>query len=126
MRNLPVIAEAYVQLLMHDLFMWRRDLAALHHHIRTFATREIAAIPMSTAVVTESFNIACAFYPKQALCLQRSAVLVKMLRRRGLPARLMIGAQKLPFKAHAWVQVYDVIIDDRLASSETFMVLEVC
>jgi len=126
MKNPLAIVEAYVQLLAYDLFMWRHDLAALHHQIKTFPTRETSPKPVSAELVTASFNVASAFYPKQALCLQRSAVLVKMLRRRGVRARLMIGAQKLPFRAHAWVQVDGVVIDDRLASSETFMVLEVC
>jgi hypothetical protein len=60
------------------------------------------------------------------LCLERSSVLVKMLRRRGLPAHMVIGAQKLPFKAHAWVELDGAIINDRLVSREKFHVLEVC
>jgi hypothetical protein len=38
----------------------------------------------------------------------------------------VIGAQKLPFKAHAWVELDGVIIDDRLASREKFFILEEC
>jgi hypothetical protein len=39
---------------------------------------------------------------------------------------MIIGAQKLPFKAHAWVEIDGAIIGDRLASRERFLVLEVC
>jgi hypothetical protein len=39
---------------------------------------------------------------------------------------MIIGAQKLPFKAHAWVEVDGEIINDRLASREKFLILEVC
>ena len=76
--------------------------------------------------VTFALNVACCFYPKRALCLQRSAVLVRLLRSNGVPAQVIIGAQKLPFKAHAWVEIDGQIINDRLASRESFLVLEVC
>jgi hypothetical protein len=49
-----------------------------------------------------------------------------MLRRNGIPAHMVIGAQKLPFKAHAWVEVEGHILNDRLASREKFLVLEEC
>jgi hypothetical protein len=73
-----------------------------------------------------ALDVACIFYPNPVLCLQRSAVLVTILRKRGAPAQMIIGAQKLPFKAHAWVEVNGRIINDRLASCEKFLVLEVC
>ena len=49
-----------------------------------------------------------------------------MLRVRGTSAHMMIGAQKMPFKAHAWVEVDGHIVDDRLASRGEFVVMEVC
>jgi hypothetical protein len=49
-----------------------------------------------------------------------------MLRENGVAAQMVIGAQKLPFKAHAWVEVDGVIVNDRLASTENFLVLERC
>ena len=52
-----------------------------------------------------AINIACIWYPKQALCLQRSFVTTYLLRKHGVPAQMVVGAQKLPFKAHAWVEV---------------------
>jgi hypothetical protein len=125
-KTLFIILDAYVGLIAHDFFMYRHDLAALHCQIKNFPlsrTRESAA---ATELASRALDVACAFYPKRALCLQRSAVLVKMLRRRGLPAKMVIGAQKLPFKAHAWVEVEGEIINDRLASREKFLVLEVC
>jgi hypothetical protein len=126
MRQLSTILEAYIGIVAHDFFVSRHGLSALHHQIKSFPLSTTSRGVASTELTSHALDIACVFYPKRALCLQRSAVLVKMLRRRGVPARMVIGAQKLPFKAHAWVEVDGEIINDRLASREKFLVLEVC
>jgi hypothetical protein len=126
MNRLLVVIEAYLRLIAHDVFMARRDLTALHRQIKSFPVRTMEPHAGAIELVSRALDVACAFYPKQALCLQRSAVLVKILRRRGVPAHMVIGAQKLPFKAHAWVEVSGTIVNDRLASREKFHVLEVC
>jgi hypothetical protein len=126
MRRAFIVVEAYLGLIAHDAFMRKHDFAALHQEIKTFPLRVKKPDHAVTEQVSNALDIACAFYPRQVLCLQRSAVLVKMLRKRGVPAHMIIGAQKLPFKAHAWVEVDGQIVNDRLASRETFLILEVC
>jgi Transglutaminase-like superfamily len=43
--------------------------------------------------------------PGDTRCLARSLVLTRLLARRGIPAKLVIGAQAAPdFLAHAWVE----------------------
>jgi hypothetical protein len=45
--------------------------------------------------------------PGDTRCLTRSLVLTQLLARRGIPAKLVIGARAAPdFRAHAWVE-YD-------------------
>lgn len=126
MTTIPLIVQAYAGLIAHDLFMSRHDFASLHQRVRAFPVRRAAADPCQTEAIASALDIACCFYPKRALCLQRSAVLVKMLRRHGIPAQMIIGAQKLPFRAHAWVEVDGEVIHDRLATMEKFLRLEVC
>jgi len=121
-----LILEAYVALVAHDLFMARRSLAELRDTIKSAPIRPMAVSDAASSRISHALDIACAFYPKQTLCLQRSAVLVRLLRRHGLRAKMIIGAQKLPFKAHAWVEIDGVIVGDRTASREKFLVLEVC
>ena len=126
MKSLFRLVEAYLRLIAHDVFMSSSDLAALHRQIKGFSLRDAKPHNQETELVCHALDVACAFYPKQALCLQRSSVLVRMLRRRGVQAHMVIGAQKLPFKAHAWVEVDGKIVNDRLASREKFLILEVC
>jgi hypothetical protein len=45
------------------------------------------------------------FLPGDTRCLRRSLVVVRLLARRGIEARLVIGARTAPdFLAHAWVE----------------------
>jgi hypothetical protein len=126
MRSIALFAEAYCRLVAHDLFMRSHDFAELHAHVKNYPVRRTAREVNSARDICLALERACCFYPKHALCLQRSAVLIKMLRHRGFPARMIIGAQKLPFKAHAWVELNGEILNDRLSSREKFLVLEVC
>lgn len=73
-----------------------------------------------------ALNWACIWYPKRALCLQRSFVTTYLLRRHGIPAQMVLGAQKLPFKAHAWVEVDGHAINERSNVKVAFGVWEKC
>jgi Transglutaminase-like superfamily/Coenzyme PQQ synthesis protein D (PqqD) len=55
--------------------------------------------------VCSAIEEACVWYPRKALCLQRSAVTTCLLRRRGVAARLVLGVRPVPLMAHAWVEV---------------------
>jgi hypothetical protein len=71
-------------------------------------------------------DLACVFYPKSVLCLQRSAATTLLLRRHGIRAELVIGAQMLPFKSHAWVEVEGTVVNDKPYMREIYQVLERC
>lgn len=76
--------------------------------------------------VCTAVNYACIWYPKQALCLQRSFVTTYLLRNHGIPAHMVLGAQKLPFKAHAWVEVEGRAINERSNVQATYAVWDRC
>jgi hypothetical protein len=52
------------------------------------------------------------YYPKKAMCLQHSAVVTCLLRRRGVPAEMVLAAQEIPPKAHAWSEVSGEVVND--------------
>ncbi len=76
--------------------------------------------------VCQAVNYACIWYPKQALCLQRSFVTTYLLRKSGVPAQMVLGAQKIPFKAHAWVEVDERAINERSNVQATYAVWDRC
>jgi Transglutaminase-like superfamily len=71
-------------------------------------------------------NYACIWYPKQALCLQRSFVTTYLLRKHGVAAQMVLGTQKLPFKAHAWVEVDGQAINERSNVQAVYAVWDKC
>jgi hypothetical protein len=76
--------------------------------------------------VCTAVNYACIWYPKQALCLQRSVVTTYLLRKHGVPTHMVLGAQKLPFKAHAWVEVGGQAINERSNVQAKYAVWDRC
>lgn len=56
-------------------------------------------------LICDAVLLATCFYWKPVLCLQRAACTVRLLRRYGIVARLVIGYRPLPFFSHAWVEV---------------------
>lgn len=126
MARFILMLQACLALIAHDVFMSRHDFASLHRRVRQLPLQLMPGKAIAPSDAGFALDLACCFYPKRVLCLQRSAVLVRMLRAKGIPAQMVIGVQTLPFKAHAWVEVDGQIINDRLASREKFLVLEVC
>jgi hypothetical protein len=59
-------------------------------------------------------------------CLQRSAATTLLLRRYGKKAEMVIGAQFLPFKAHAWVEIDGAVVNDKPYMLEVYRPLERC
>lgn len=76
--------------------------------------------------VCTAVNYACVWYPTQTFCLQRSFVTTYLLRKHGVSAQMVIGAQKLPFKAHAWVEVDGCAVNERSNVQATYAVWDRC
>jgi hypothetical protein len=76
-------------------------------------------------VLAQSAHAAARRWPG-TLCLQRSLLLVWLLRRRGLGGRLRIGVQPADegLKAHAWVEMAGRAINDSPARCAQFDALE--
>jgi hypothetical protein len=79
-----------------------------------------------TDKVCSAVDVACIWYWKQVLCLQRSAAAACLLRDNGVPAELVIGAQRMPFHAHAWVEVQGRVVNDKSYTNEMYAVLDRC
>jgi hypothetical protein len=120
-----LLAESYILLLWFELLMACRSLKSLHRQVQKAKIRESRAVPLAKAeVLSLSIDLACVFYPKRVLCLQRSAATTLLLRKYGIHAEMVIGAQMLPFKSHAWVEVAGVVVNDKPYMREIYQVLE--
>jgi transglutaminase superfamily protein len=122
----PLCLEAYRQLMHFDFFIVRRDFPGLYQKVRDCPLQKHAPDPDMIERVCSAVDTACIWYWREVLCLQRSAAAACLLKRRGVPAQMVIGAQQLPFKAHAWVEVRGQVVNDKPYAREMYAVLDRC
>lgn len=121
-----LVLEAYRGLIRFDRYLGRKDFESLYNNVRNYRTRKTAASPGTIEAICSAVDMACIWYWKEVLCLQRSAVTVCLLRKYGVSAHLVIGAQQMPFKAHAWVEGDGRIVNDKPHATERYAVLDRC
>jgi hypothetical protein len=73
--------------------------------------------------VCDAVLLATCLYWKPVLCLQRSVCATRLLRARGVAARLIIGYREAPFFSHAWVEVGSRVVNDSPAYRSRLRVL---
>ena len=104
-----------------------RGLPRVHEIVRSQQVHPANGIPASPAErLCRAIDLACVFYFKQVLCLQRSAATTVLLRRHGWEAEMVIGAQVCPFRSHAWVEIDRSVINDKPYMLEMYQELERC
>jgi Transglutaminase-like superfamily len=102
------------------------NFKSLYEKVKNCRCARKAWAPAVTERICAAIDVACIWYPKHVLCLQRSAATTCLLRSYGVPAQLLLGAQKLPFKAHAWVEVHGLVVNDKPYAREMYALLDSC
>ncbi len=100
--------------------LWRRDLPATVAALRGSGDRRAPADRASLSVayrrglrLGRAAGRTLSLLPADSRCLARSLVLLALLARRRIEARLVIGARQGPdFGAHAWVEMQGVPLID--------------
>lgn len=122
-----LVLESWLLLVYFDVIMRLRNFDALINAVRSRKIRTpIPEAAPSVAALCSAIDLACVFYFKKVRCLQRSAATALLLRRYGAPAEMVIGAQIIPFKSHAWVEVDGTIVNDKPYMLDIYRVLERC
>jgi hypothetical protein len=121
-----LVLKAYLKLIHFDLYLARGNFAALYDKVRNYPTRHQAPATDAVQRICAAVDMACIWYWKEALCLQRSAATACLLKKYGVPAQMVIGAKQMPFKAHAWVEVNGRVVNDRPYTPEMYAVLDRC
>lgn len=121
-----LVLRAYLKLIYFDLYLARGNFSALYDTVRRYPTGKKADAADAIERICSAMDMACIWYWKEALCLQRSAATACLLKRHGIPAQLVIGAQQMPFKAHAWVEVAGRVVNDKPYMHEMYAVLDRC
>ena len=118
--------RALLMLVAYDVLRTFSTFGRIHNMVKhwTVARRSPDADTINS--VCRVVNYACIWYPKQVLCLQCAFVTTYLLRKKGVSAHMVLGAQKLPFKAHAWVEVDGLAINERSNVQATYAVWDRC
>ena len=98
----------------------------LYTRVRNTQPRTAPSDSDAVERICAAVDMACIWYWKEVLCLQRSAVTACLLKRYGVPAQMVIGAQQIPFRAHAWVEVDGRVVNDKPYTPEMYAVLDRC
>jgi hypothetical protein len=121
-----LVIKAYFKLIQFDLCLRRGDFAALHNKVRSCSVGKKALSAGAIEKICSAVDMACIWYWKEVLCLQRSAATACLLKRYGVSAQMIIGAQQMPFRAHAWVEVDGRVVNDKPYTPEMYAVLDRC
>lgn len=93
--------------------------------------RQVASQPVvsqkvsrqTESLVCDAVSLAACFYYKRVLCLQRSVVATRLLKKSGIKSCLVIGYRPAPFLSHAWVEVDGRVVNDSPVYKERLYVL---
>ena len=124
---MSLFLEAYSNLMAFEFDVERGRFKSLYERVRCCPTRtKPSPTPRMVENVCSAMDMACIWYWKEVRCLQRSAATTCLLRKHGVAAELVIGAQQIPFRAHAWVEVAGSVVNDKTYMAEMYSVLDRC
>jgi hypothetical protein len=121
---LPLTLRAYFLLMFFHLLVKRADFAALYARVRHFPVAQRPPGLQTLPSVCSAVDRACIWYPKELACLPRSAATTCLLKQHGIEARMIIGVRRMPFAAHAWVEVDGRVVNDKPYMPEMYAVLD--
>ena len=100
-----LVFRAFCEIVRYDAVLRFRGSGAVLQQVRRQSVSERPASAELERAVCDAVLLATCFYWKPVLCLQRSVCTVRLLRKYGINARMVIGYRPSPFFSHAWVEV---------------------
>lgn len=123
MKYVWLVLSAVYELARYDVINAFRGPGNIH---RRLGRQPIISGPYDCKLMQTTCDavlLATCLYWKPVLCLQRSVCMTRLLRRRGVVTRLVIGIRPKPFFSHAWVEIGDLIVNDSLRYQELLQIL---
>jgi prolyl oligopeptidase len=124
--KIPLLVEALFYLLQTEYALRRHKRRPLQQMLRDSALGSVRRKRSSAQQICHAMDIACLLYFKVVLCLQRSVAVTMLLRRYGFKAELVVGTQIAFSRFHAWVELNDLVLNDKPYMPQLFQELERC
>lgn len=105
MKKIRLALRALYEIVRYDVVLSLRGSGRILSQLsRQFSSAQPVSAELEKAICDAVLFATC-FYWKPVLCLQRAVCTVRLLRKHGIQARLVIGYRPSPFFSHAWVEV---------------------
>jgi len=104
-RFASLMLRALYEIARYDVILSLRGVGSILQHLRKQQISQKARGDELEGAICDAILLATCFYFRPVLCLQRSVCTVRLLRKYGINARLIIGYRPSPFFSHAWVEV---------------------
>jgi hypothetical protein len=98
-----LVCRALYELARYEVIVYLRGSGRILQQLRRQSVATGATD--QEQMICDAVLLATCLYFKPVLCLQRAVCTVRLLRRYGVVARLVIGYRPSPFFSHAWVEV---------------------
>ncbi len=105
MKKIWFVIRALYELVRYEVIVSLRGSGRILQQLRRQSIVARSTGHELEQVICNAVLLATCFYLKPVLCLQRAVCTVRLLRKHGIVARLVIGYRPSPFFSHAWVEV---------------------
>ena len=110
-----LVFRALRELARYEVLIALRGFGNVQRQLKRQGPAEKVRRPELQQAICNAVLLATCFYWKPVLCLQRSVCAVRLLRRYGIAAKLVIGYRPAPFLSHAWVEVDGRVVNSSAA-----------
>jgi len=100
-----LVFRALGELFRYEAMVALRGFSSIQRQLKGQHPAQKTAPPELQEAICNAVLLATCFYWQPVLCLQRSVCAVRLLRKYGVAAKLVIGYRPAPFFSHAWVEV---------------------
>jgi hypothetical protein len=104
-KHLWLVLRAFYEIARYEVVLRLRGSGCILRQLRHQRVSQKPCDEQLQRAICDAVLLATCFYWKPVLCLQRSVSTVRLLRKYGIGARLVIGYRPSPFFSHAWVEV---------------------
>ena len=125
MKSLRLVFRALYEIVRYELVLSLLGSGRILSQLRRQSVTATMAGAELEKTICDAVLLATCFYWKPVLCLQRAVCTVRLLRRNGIHARLVIGYRPSPFFSHAWVEVDGRVVYGSAAYQQRLMPLHV-
>ena len=111
MKKVRLVFRALYEITRYEVVLSLRGSGRILSQLKRQSVTARTATAEFEKVICDAVLLATCFYWKPVLCLQRAVCTVRLLRKNGINARLVIGYRPSPFFSHAWVEVDGRVLD---------------